>query len=383
MATSNTSLIDESQSSSSLEFSINHSFHGKHQYDAEVKKQYSKRLKTSYVSNKFHVFGRHDVLIVTFEECNLKRKATLDESELLISFYRKFCTAQEYQNITQADNIIRFAIHNWRWTSWQCMSAFAIGNSRYQRLKRELSAQNHPSIGDVKLFNEFLDDDSIDRDGTTDPMISGHKYCKLAPFIQWFEMTNLNRKATPEERTTLTSFYRKFASARDRKNFKQVLDIMSFIIHKLTWTCEMCESLLQVRLHKCQEISKQKTIIIGDLRLFVDSFDENSGRDGTNKHAPVSISCNQHCCYQIFIDYSKHCAEQSLEEPQVLRDYLDKVVPFQPRVSEWKCKQDVYTDYNTFCKVYPMHYGPLSRATFFRNITTTFDEVIKSNILSA
>lgn len=378
MATSETSLIDESQSSSS-DLLINN-FHGKRQYDAELKAQYSKKLKTSYASNKYHEFRVHDVLIATFQTCNLKRQATLNERDLLISLYRKFCSAQEYQNITQADSIIRFIIKNWRWTSWQCMSALSIGDSRYQRIKRELSAQNQLSIGDVNVFINLCDDSTVG-DGTTDPMKSGHKNCYLNSFIYNFEKINLKRMATTEERITLTLFYRKFESARDNKNFKQVVDIMSFIIHKLNWACKKCEELLQVHLNRCQEISKQKTIIIGDLKLFVDSFDENIGMDGTNKHAPLSISCNQHCCYQIFIDYSKHCAE-SLEEPQILHDSLDKVVPFRPRVNEWKSKQDVYIDYHGFCMVYPMFHGPLSRSTFLRNVKTTFDELIKSNILS-
>ena len=274
-AASNTSFIDESHSSSSNVLINN--FHGKHQYSADVLKEHCKRIKPS--SNRvtlskanFHIFGSSDALIVTFEKCNLKRKATVDERALLVSFYYKFSIAQEYQNVMQADNIIRFVVLNWRWTSWQCQSALSIGDSRYQRLKRELSAENYPFIesGDV---------------------------------------------------------------------------------------------------------------IIDSLKLFVESFDENSGKDGTNKHAPVSISCHQHCCFQIFVDYSKHCVE-SLQEPQVLRDSFDKVVPFRPRVSEWKMKQDIYTDYNSFCKVYPMHFRPLSRSTFFRNIKANFDEVIKLNILS-
>lgn len=210
---------------------------GKRRYEMELEAQWSKRYRRSakYITRheeSCHIFGIPEKFIATFERLNLKRRASTEERTTLVQFYLKFVEAQKFKNVEEVDHLVQFIIDKWNWTSRQCQSALSIGDSRYQRLKRQL----------------------------------------------------LPRIAEPSES------------------------------------------------------------LIPELKLFIDSFDQIVANtiDGTNKNAPTSVACRQHCHLQLFIAFSLRCVDNP-NEPFLQTD-LGDVVDFSPRVKEWKTKKDAFLD---------------------------------------
>jgi hypothetical protein len=295
-------------------------------YEIEKCAQWSKRLKpvvskTSYYKDKFNTFGNTgaaQAIVTTFERHNVQRVATIHEKTTLEQFYRKFDDAQRNQNVAQVDRVISFVIDKWKWTSWQCQSVFSIGDSRYRRLKSTL-----------RLQDELLQK-------------------QIAESLELSRLSSSNSSLFDNPGSTTITV---------PVTGGNVTRIPSWTPHD------------------------QPDISVLPSKLFIDSFDEDNAiaMDGTNKHAPLSITCDQHCHLQLFIAFSLRCVDDS-NEP-FLQDVLGDDVLFRPSVNEWKRKEDALVDYRKYCRNIPTKTClPLSRATFYRHISTSFDNLIRSNL---